>query len=85
MSNLISQLNNLAASSRLNTVEAAFSGTFGAQANFKGTWQGYDSRGNALVKVNGQTYTASAIGATGLPLNSSVTLRVGKGIKTVSW
>jgi hypothetical protein len=85
MNNLISRLNTLASTSRLNTVEAAYSGSPNAQSNFKATWQGYDEVGNALVKVNGKIYPANGIGITGLALNSSVTLRVGKGIKTVTW
>lgn len=85
MSNLISQLNTLSSTSRLNTVEAAFAGSPGAQANFKAAWQGYDETGRAIVKANGRTYAVNSIGIVGLPLNSSVTLRVGKGIKTATW
>lgn len=85
MSSLISQLNNLASTSRLNTVEAAYAGAAGAQSNFKGTWQGYDPAGNGLVRVNGTVYAVNGIGITGLALNSEVTLRVGKGIKIATW
>lgn len=85
MNNLISQLKSLSSMSRLNTVEAAYSGSAGAQANFKATWQGYNEAGDALVKINGKLYPANSIGITGLAINSPVTMRVGKGIKTITW
>ena len=85
MNDLISKLNTLSSVSRLNTVESAYQGQPGAQANFKGKWQGFDDKGNPLVSVNGITYKAIGIGNTGLSLNSDVTLRVGKGVRVATW
>lgn len=85
MSNLISNLKDLSSSSRLNTVEAAYAGSPGSQTNFKGRWVGYDQSGNGLVKVNGQTYSATVIAPKSLPQNSNVILRAGKDLKNLNW
>jgi len=83
--NPVSRLNELSSINRLNTVEAAYKGSAGAQSNFKGRWQGYDQNGNGLVKVNGTVYTASSIGIKSIAQNTNVILRVGKGIRNVNW
>jgi len=81
----VSKLNEVSNVNRLNTVEAAYAGSAGAQSNFKGKWQGYDEKGNGLVKVNGEIYTANSIGTKSIAQNTNVILRVGKGIKNVNW
>jgi len=81
----VSKLNEVSNVNRLNTVEAAYAGSAGAQSNFKGKWQGYDEKGNGLVKVNGTVYTANSIGIKSIAQNTNVILRVGKGIKNVNW
>lgn len=85
MRNLLGKLSDTANMSRLNTVEAAYKGTPGAQSNFKARWQGYDDKGNGLVKVNGAVYTANTIAASSIQQNRSVVLRAGKGIKSIHW
>lgn len=85
MRNLLAKLSDTANMSRLNTVEAAFAGTPGAQSNFKAKWQGYDENGNGIVKVNGVAYTANTIAASSIKQNYNVILRAGKGIKSIHW
>lgn len=85
MSDLTSQLNDISNANRLNTVESAYAGTAGSQTNFTGQWQGYDDKGQGLIKVNGKIYSASVLGLTSRPLNANVLLRVGKDIKTINW
>jgi len=82
---LKSKLDEVSNVSRLNTVEAAFAGSPGAQTNFKGTWQGFDSAGNGLVKVNGKIYATNGIGGTNIPIGKQVILRAGKNIKNSNW
>ena len=85
MNNLIGKLNETANMSRLNTVEAAYAGSAGAQSNFNGQWLGFNGAGNGLVKVEGKVYTSVTIGKASIALNAPVMLRVGKGIKTSHW
>lgn len=85
MSSLTSRLNDISNANRLNTVEAAYAGAPGSQANFTGQWQGYDEKGNGLIRVNGKVYSASVLGLTSRPLNANVLIRVGKNIRTINW
>lgn len=83
--NVMLRLKDTANASRLNTVEAAYAGSTGAQSNFKGRWQGFNNEGNGIIRIAGKDYAATTIGSASLPFNAPVILRVGKGIKTSHW
>lgn len=74
-----------AALSRLSTVEAAFEGREGAANNFKGTWAGFDSRGNGQIVVNGKTYSAPIVGSTYIKQGTTCYLRVAENIMRIGW
>lgn len=82
---LLDLVNASAAASRINTVENARSGGALGQKNFNAKWMGYSLNGRPTVKYKGTLYNTNADGFTGLPVNSDVTLRVGKNILSSSW
>lgn len=82
---LLELLNTSAAASRLNTVENALAGGSLGQRNFNGVWRGYELNNRPTVKYNGTLYNVNGDGFTGLPINASVTMRVGKNILSASW
>jgi len=82
---LFDTLQNTSAASRLNTVEAAYAGQAGAEANFKGEWNGYDEDGYGTVKINGNTYNAKDLNLVSATPNQDVIMRVGKDIKVINY
>lgn len=82
---LFDALQNTSAASRLNTVEAAYAGQAGAQANFKGEWNGYNSDGYGTVKINGNTYSAKDLNLVTARPKQDVIMRVGKDLKAINY
>jgi|GEM_PF-2717949 len=82
---LIDLLNETAATSRLNTIESALTGSGFGQKNFRGTWKGYTLNNRPTVEVQGRDYNVSAVGFSGLALGSSVAVRAGKNVLSASW
>jgi hypothetical protein len=82
---LLELINQNAASSRLNTIDQALSGSGIGQKNFKGTWQGYSQDNKPTVKVNGRIYNVDAVAFSGKKLGDEVTVRAGKDTLTASW
>jgi hypothetical protein len=82
---LESKLNDASNLSRLNAVDAAYAGSPGSRSNFKARWQGYNEDGQAVVKVGDQTYAGKNLANTYTKKDSTVILRVGKGIRTVNY
>jgi len=82
---LLDLVNESAQANRLNTVENALAGGGLGQKNFNATWRGFELNGRPTVKYKGSLYNVNGDGFTGLPMNSSVTLRVGKNTLSASW
>lgn len=82
---LFDTLQTTSAASRLNTVEAAYAGQAGAQANFKGEWKGYDDDGYGIVKINGNTYNAKNLSLISARSNQTTILRAGKDLKVINY
>lgn len=70
---------------RLSTVEAAFEGTQGAANNFKGTFAGFDERGNGQIVVNGKTYSAPIVSSNYIIKGATCYLRVAKNLMRIGW
>lgn len=85
MMDLPSKLNETSNLSRLNAVDAAYAGSPYAGTNFNAKWQGYDADGNSLVKYQGDTYTARQLSMHSILANTSVVLRVARGVRFVNY
>lgn len=83
--NLIDKLNETSNVSRLNAIDAAYMGSPYAGTNFKAKWQGYNSDGQAVVKVGDQNYAGSSLGQNYTTRNSNTVLRVAKGLRIVNY
>lgn len=81
---LIDNLNQASGVSRLNAIDAAYAGSPYAGSNFKARWQGYNEDGMAIVKYQGQVYTAKNLSPKAATKNKTVILRVAKGFRTTN-
>jgi len=82
---LQSKLNETSNLNRLNAVDAAYLGSPNAGSNFNAKWQGYDLDGNAIIRYQGDTYTARQLSMHSIVGNTSVVLRVARGVRFVNF
>lgn len=83
--NLLDKLNQASNVSRLNAIDAAYMGSPYAGSNFKAKWQGYNSDGQAVVKVGDQNYAGKSLAQTYTTKNKNVVLRVARGQRIVNY
>lgn len=64
----------------------AFAGAYDAVYNHEAKWSGYNSAGLPTVTAYGQSHVVNQVhGYKGIPMNTSVTLRVSEGFKTIDF
>lgn len=80
---LVDLVRNRANLERINTIETAYNGGLGGQKNFKVEWNGFNNRGQAMVKYKGKEYVANNAKAYGSSRSKRQVLRVGKGVLDV--
>lgn len=83
--NLAEKLDQTSNISRLNAVDAAYTGSPYAGSNFTARWQGYNEDGLGVVKYEDQTYTGVNLSNTYATKYSKVLLRVAQGRRTLNY
>lgn len=82
---LTDKLNQTSQISRLNAVDAAYTGSPYAGSNFNAKWQGYNEDGLGVVKYLDQEYTGANLSNRYTRKDSDVLLRVAKGRRTLMY
>ena len=83
--NLTDKLNQTSQMSRLNAVDAAYTGSPYAGSNFVARWQGYNQNGLGVVKYLDQNYTGTNLSNIYIKKDSKVLLRVAQGRRTLMY
>lgn len=83
--NLVKKLDQTSSMSRLNAVDAAYSGNPYGGSNFTAKWQGFNEDGMGVVKYLDQTYAGHGLSNTYTVYNSKVLLRVAQGRRTMMY
>lgn len=83
--NLADRLNQVSSMSRLNAVDAAYSGSPFAGSNFTARWRGFNEDGMGVVKYLDRTYAGHGLSNTYTVYNSKVLLRVAQGRRTMMY
>ena len=83
--NLTDKLNETSQMSRLNAVDAAYTGNPYAGSNFVARWQGYNQDGMGVVRYLDQNYTGKNLSNVYTKKDSKVLLRVAQGRRTLMY
>lgn len=83
--NLTDKLDQASQMSRLNAVDAAYTGSPYAGSNFVARWQGYNEDGIGVVRYLDQNYTGVNLSNTYTTKESKVLLRVAQGRRTLMY